>query len=80
MHAAREGRYGQVLDIARTSVGDILKRNQHELTVFDRMWLTVFTLVPPEMFEEWTWFFPTAVCWANLDATLLRLRARGDPL
>lgn len=47
--------------------------------VFDRHWMTVFTLVPEQYWDVWMPLPPTTLCVASYDATLARLRSRGEP-
>lgn len=44
--------------------------------VFDRHWMTVFTLLPQQCWDEWLPLPPTVLCWADLETTTRRLAQR----
>lgn len=48
--------------------------------IFDRLWITVFTLVPESYHCQWNMRPPTAVCWVDLDTTLARLAGRQEAI
>lgn len=48
------------------------------MLVFDRHWVTVLSIVPDRYLPDWEPLPPTAVCWADLAATLARVDARPE--
>lgn len=48
--------------------------------VFDRHWLTMFTVLPESFYHVWHPLPQTVLCWSNLETTLARLRQRGEEI
>jgi energy-coupling factor transporter ATP-binding protein EcfA2 len=50
--------------------------------ILDRGWMTVASLCPRDGFElfatRWSLWMPTALCWADLPTTLMRLAVRDE--
>lgn len=46
--------------------------------IFDRLWMTVFTLVPEAYWRDWEPLTPTMLCWADINTTLSRLGERKE--
>jgi thymidylate kinase len=79
LHAAESGDKARALEIAREAVSSTLaEHSDAPVLVCDRLWLTVFTLVPEELQAKWPFFAPTALCSADLETTLARLKARDE--
>jgi hypothetical protein len=75
---AQEG--DRIREIARDAIDHVMRNAlPAEVLIFDRLWITVLTLLPPDEWPEWPWQVPTAVCWADLPTTLLRLSGRLEP-
>ena len=74
---AAAGRFGEV---SRAGKEMVLAQEaaRRDVLVFDRHWMTIFTLVGEEWWREWMPIPPTLLCWASLDTTLQRLGARGE--
>ncbi len=76
---AEQGDHKVAVSLATQAVSKLLKQHQGaDAVVFDRCWLTVFTVVPEKFFVEWPFFVPTVLCWTNLDTTLARLATRNE--
>lgn len=66
-------------EIARLAVRRILEEEAEEsCLVFDRCWLTMFTVLPEEYFSNWHPLISTILCWTDVDTTLRRLDERGE--
>jgi deoxyadenosine/deoxycytidine kinase len=76
--SARQGNFAFTSDLARQAVAYTLAENTAPVLVFDRHWMTVFSLLPESYWPAWEPLPPTVLCWANLETTLSRLAARGD--
>ena len=48
--------------------------------VFDRHWLTMFTVLPESLHSNWLPLPTTVLCWADLPSTLARLVERGEEI
>lgn len=46
--------------------------------VFDRHWLTMWSLLPEELQAEWEPLPPTVMAWADPETTFARVTARGE--
>jgi hypothetical protein len=77
--AAERGDHQRALDLAQSLAGEAIDAADGPRLVCDRLWLTVFTIVPEAMFEQWGDRAPTAVCWADAATTLERLGERSEP-
>lgn len=79
LDAAENGAHDVAWSIAETAVANILQiHHDARAIVFDRCWLTVFTVVPERFFHRWKYSMPTALCWCDLDTTLDRLSKRKE--
>ncbi|MCH9649695.1 MAG: hypothetical protein K0U98_15760 [Deltaproteobacteria bacterium] len=76
--AAEAGEHEESQTIALHLLRQACDRNPHPILVFDRHWMTVFTLLPEAFWEEWQPLPATTLCWADLDTTLERLGARDE--
>jgi thymidylate kinase len=67
--------------VARTACRKELDAHRGESwLVYDRHWMTMFTLLPPEYHAEWIPLPTTFRCHAPVDVTVARLHARGEKL
>ena len=74
-----EKRFDLADQLARASIGKILAENSDSsLLVFDRHWLSMFTLFPMEFRDSWFPLPTTMLCWTDLETTRRRLSARGE--
>jgi thymidylate kinase len=48
------------------------------LLIFDRHWLSLFTVLPESLFQHWYPLPPTILCWTDLHTTRRRLSDRGE--
>ena len=78
--AAEEGRTALAARLARDLVKEASTAAAEPIQVFDRHWMTVFTLLPESHWEPWFPLPPTILCWSNLPTTLERLKRRGEAL
>jgi adenylate kinase family enzyme len=78
--SVNRGEYSVASDIARNAVEGALSTIDGRVMVFDRHWMTAFSLLPESYWKAWQPLPPTTLCWANLKTTLrrLRLRSRDD--
>jgi hypothetical protein len=76
--AAERDDHERAFELGRAAANEALRRAGGSRIVCDRLWLTVFTLVPPVLFPRWGARAPTAVCWADLATTQERLERRSE--
>lgn len=77
LRQAQGGNYDKVLQLGRLAVERVLQDvPSGGPLIFDRFWITLFTLVPERYHAQWAMRPPTAVCWADLPTTLARLIGR----
>ena len=76
-----EKKFALANSLAQASVEKI--KSEHtgsDLLVFDRHWLSIFTLVPEELRASWLPLPETILCWADLQTSISRFSSRGDDL
>ncbi len=56
----------------------VLGNSDSSLLVFDRHWMSMFTLFPPSLRQGWFPLPSTILCWADLTTTAKRLSERGE--
>jgi hypothetical protein len=79
MRAATAEDYPRLLQAAEQAIAHALQEAPPTpILVLDRLWITLFTLLPPSYQEQWSLRPPTAVCWADLETTLSRLSQREE--
>ncbi len=67
--------------VSRTACRKELESNQDaSCLVFDRHWLTMFTLLPETFYPNWDPLPRTFLCRADVETTLSRLHARGEKI
>jgi hypothetical protein len=67
--------------IARASVRKELASNGGApALVFDRHWLSLFTVLPRSFHDAWRPLPPTVLCWTDVETTCRRLAERGEPV
>ena len=72
-------RYGLADQLARASIQKIIEEHaESPLLVFDRHWLSMFTLFPIGLRDLWFPLPTTVLCWADLETTKSRLSTRGE--
>ena len=75
---AAAGRSADVSRAGLEAVRDCIARSTAPVLVFDRHWMTVFTLTHEADWEAWKPLPPTLLCWSDLATTLGRLGSRGE--
>ncbi|WP_221393712.1 hypothetical protein [Dyadobacter sp. NIV53] len=72
--------YENVVSFGYETVLGFVNSYSNEILVFDRCWMTVFSLVPENFRHDPRWFpLPlTVLCYSDLDHTLLRLAQRTE--
>jgi hypothetical protein len=68
-------------EVARASVRkEIMSHVDGRPLIFDRHWMTMFTVLPSKLHDHWRPLPPAALCWTDVDTTCERLRSRGEPV
>lgn len=73
------GRFAEADSLARSSVERIVARGHTQPLVFDRHWVTMFSVLPETYWSSWHPLPRTVVCHASPEVTMARLVARGEP-
>ncbi len=68
--------FDEAARIAHNAVQDSLAAATSSIAIFDRHWMTVFSILPEAYWHSWKPLPPTTLCWADLPATLERLKHR----
>lgn len=72
-------RFEEASVLARLAVERVMKDNPGaNLLVFDRLWLTLFSVLPQEFWNSWYPLQTTILCWSDLQTTVERLQRRGE--
>jgi adenylate kinase family enzyme len=74
--SAKHKKYSSVSVLGRKAIKNTLATHDSRNFVFDRHWMTIFTLVPEQFWEDWMPLPPTALCWVDFDTTINRLKNR----
>lgn len=74
--AANQGNFDAAAAIAHRAVEDSLAAATSNVVIFDRHWMTVFSMLPEAYWHDWKPLPPTILCWADLATTLDRLQGR----
>lgn len=65
--------------VSRSALEHAIEQNSDEqLLVFDRHWMSMFTVLPEEYHNNWMPLPATVLCWTDLQTTILRLVERGE--
>ncbi|BFM13241.1 hypothetical protein R50072_33940 [Simiduia litorea] len=79
LEAADGKDFTALIDVANQAYQQVLKlHGEKPLLVFDRLWITLFTLLPETHHRLWTHRPATAICWIDLNTTLARLADRDE--
>ncbi len=80
LKAAEDKDFESVIRTARLALQQVLDElSVHsQVLVFDRLWITIFTLLPNDFHSQWTFRAHTTVCWADLHTTLARIDKRKE--
>ena len=79
--AAEAQQYERLTATARTARQEAIEAAQAapgQPLIFDRLWITLFTLLPKEHRKSWLFRPPTAICWADWETTEARLKHRRE--
>jgi adenylate kinase family enzyme len=72
-------RYEEADSLARTALERVYERlDGTPRVVFDRHWLSLFSVLPEPLWESWTPLPPTILCWVDTETTCRRLVERGE--
>ncbi|MCW3463445.1 hypothetical protein [Chitinophaga nivalis] len=77
---AEQHHYQEVSRIGLMAIRDAAAQHDARVLVFDRHWMTVFTLIPAAYRDEWFPLPATTLCYAGMPATLLRLGERDEAI
>ncbi|MBO9728439.1 MAG: hypothetical protein J7623_07345 [Chitinophaga sp.] len=75
---AEKKEYQQVADLGKAAINGLLAANSQDILIFDRHWMTIFTLIPASYYQDWLPVPPTTLCYADISTTLQRLEARTE--
>lgn len=78
LEAAERGRFAEAARLGREMVRRASRGAGRGVQIFDRQWMTLFTLLPESFWPGWHPLPPTVMCRAGLEATLSRLEDRGQ--
>lgn len=79
LKASEVNNFKKVLRIGREAYAWAIKNHADGCPlVFDRLWVTLFTLLPESFQRDWHIRPPTAVCWIDFDTTLSRIMQRNE--
>lgn len=74
-------RYEEADSLARTALERAYERlGGAPRVVFDRHWLSLFSVLPERLWESWMPPPPTILCWVDTETTCRRLVERGEPV
>ena len=76
--------FEEILGIGKEGILSAIERGRgHDITILDRSWMTVASLVGEAnfaaFFRRWNYWIPTVLCWTDLEVTLERLSFREEP-
>lgn len=77
---AEQKKYEELCAFGKEKLNSICTGYQNKVLVCDRHWMTVFSLLPQEYWNDpgWLPLPPTALCYAALETTLSRLSERSE--
>lgn len=79
LRSVERGDFSFASDLALRAVEYALAEHDAPVLVFDRHWMTAFSVIPESYWGAWEPLPPTALCWAGIETTRARLAARsGD--
>ena len=76
MWSVKHKNFSSVSLLGRKAIKNTLAIHDSRNFVFDRHWMTIFTLVPERFWEDWMPLPPTTLCWVDFDTTINRLKNR----
>lgn len=78
LELADSGAVDHANEEALAMVRDAINSVDARIKVFDRHWMTVFTLVPERLWATWFPLPPTTLCFSDLETTHSRLDYRDE--
>lgn len=78
LEAAESGKFREAARLAHEMVDRVLSQSSSSIKVLDRHWMTVLTLLPEALWNQWLPPPPTFLCWVDIDVTLARIHARWE--
>jgi hypothetical protein len=76
--SVERGDYSFSADLALHAVDYALAKNNAPVLIFDRHWMTAFSVLPESYWGAWEPLPPTSLCWAGIETTRARLARRPD--
>lgn len=76
--SVERGDYCFAADLALRAVDFALAKNDAPVLIFDRHWMTAFSVLPESYWGAWQPLPPTSLCWAGIETTRARLAVRSD--
>lgn len=76
--AVERGDFSFASDLALHAVDYALAMNNAPVLIFDRHWMTAFSVLPESYWGNWEPLPPTTLCWAGIETTRARLAVRSD--
>lgn len=74
-------RFDLTNQIAHVAIEKVYSEHANEpLLIFDRHWLSMFTVLPEAYYSSWLPLPPTILCWTDVATTCSRLIERGEPV
>jgi MoxR-like ATPase len=70
--------YQRVSDLGKAAIDKVLLESHQDILVFDRHWMTIFTLIPEAYYQDWLPLPATTLCYAGISTTLQRLAIRTE--
>ncbi len=80
LELAEKKDYDSVSKFGSDTIQNIYTRYKNETLVFDRHWMTVFSLIPEKYWDDEAWspLPKTILCYVDLETTLSRLKNRME--
>jgi thymidylate kinase len=75
---ADEKKYTDLLELATKTMQDLYGKYQNALLIFDRHWITIFSLLPKSYWQQWHNFPKTFLVTASLTTIKQRLAHRAE--
>ena len=75
---AKEEKYSETSTWGLQAIKTMHNTYPNRKLIFDRHWMTVFTLIPQDYWGQWMPLPPTLLCWADISSTLSRIASRSE--
>lgn len=79
-------KYALTDTVSRLAIEKVYDENKYDenknvnCLIFDRHWLSIFTLLPEKYFSNWGKLPKTFLCWVDVETTIQRLTERGETI